>query len=112
MKKILLAAVLATTLPSGASQAQDCFLGEIRLFAGNFTPRNYMKAEGQLLSISQNTALFSILGTMYGGDGRTTFALPDMRAPQNSHSGSMPTNKPRTPNNYIICTMGIFPSRQ
>ncbi|MEO0874718.1 MAG: tail fiber protein, partial [Bacteroidota bacterium] len=55
------------------------FLGEVRIFAGNFAPRGWALCEGQLLAISQNTALFSILGTIYGGDGRTTFALPDLR---------------------------------
>ena len=59
--------------------AQQGFLGEIRLFAGNFAPRSWAFCEGQLLAISQNTALFSILGTTYGGDGRTTFGLPDLR---------------------------------
>lgn len=59
--------------------AQEGFLGEIRMFAGNFAPRSWSFCEGQLLSIAQNTALFSILGTTYGGDGRTTFALPDLR---------------------------------
>ncbi|WP_367388449.1 phage tail protein [Lewinella sp. LCG006] len=54
-------------------------IGEIRLFAGNFAPRFWAFCEGQLLAISQNQALFSILGTTYGGDGRTTFALPDLR---------------------------------
>jgi microcystin-dependent protein len=54
-------------------------IGEIRLFGGNFAPRNWAFCEGQLLSIAQNTALFSILGTTYGGDGRTTFGLPDLR---------------------------------
>ncbi len=54
-------------------------IGEIRGFAGNFAPRAWAFCEGQLLSIAQNTALFSILGTIYGGDGRTTFALPDLR---------------------------------
>lgn len=56
------------------------FIGEIRLFGGNFTPRNWANCEGQLLPIANNTALFSILGTTYGGDGRTTFALPDLRS--------------------------------
>lgn len=55
------------------------FLGEVRMFAGNFAPRSWAFCEGQLLPISQNSALFSILGTIYGGDGRTTFALPDLR---------------------------------
>jgi microcystin-dependent protein len=54
-------------------------IGEIRGFAGNFAPRSWAFCQGQLLAISQNQALFSILGTTYGGDGRTTFALPDLR---------------------------------
>lgn len=54
-------------------------LGSIILFAGNFAPRGFALCQGQLMSIAQNTALFSILGTTYGGDGRTTFALPDLR---------------------------------
>jgi len=57
----------------------DPFLGQIILFAGNFAPRGWSLCEGQLLSINANQALFSILGTTYGGDGRTTFALPDLR---------------------------------
>jgi microcystin-dependent protein len=64
---------------SNTTNAQEPFLGEIRMFAGNYAPRGWAKCEGQLLPISQNTALFSLLGTMYGGDGRTTFALPDLR---------------------------------
>lgn len=57
----------------------DPYLAEIRLFAGNFAPRSWAYCDGQLLPIAQNQALFSLLGTMYGGDGRTTFALPDLR---------------------------------
>ena len=55
------------------------FLGEIRNFGFNFAPQGWAQCQGQLLSISQNSALFSLLGTMYGGDGRTTFGLPDLR---------------------------------
>ncbi|WP_273446724.1 phage tail protein [Neolewinella agarilytica] len=55
------------------------FLGQIVAFGGNFAPRGWAKCEGQLLAINQNQALFSILGTTYGGDGRTTFGLPDLR---------------------------------
>lgn len=55
------------------------YIGEIRWFAPNFAPKNWAYCNGQLLPISQNSALFSILGTTYGGDGRTTFALPDFR---------------------------------
>lgn len=57
----------------------DPFIGQIILFAGNFAPRGWALCQGQLLPISSNSALFSILGTTYGGDGRTTFALPDLR---------------------------------
>ncbi len=54
-------------------------IGEVRLFGGNFAPRSWALCEGQLLAITSNEALFSIIGTIYGGDGRTTFALPDLR---------------------------------
>ena len=57
----------------------DPLIGEIRMFGGTFAPQGWALCEGQLLSVSQNDALFSILGTMYGGDGRTTFGLPDLR---------------------------------
>ena len=66
------------------------FIGEIRMFGGNFAPRAWAFCDGQLLSIAQNTALFSILGTTYGGDGRTTFALPDMRGRTALSSGTGP----------------------
>jgi microcystin-dependent protein len=57
----------------------DPFLAEIRVFPYNFVPRGWSACNGQVLPISQNTALFSLLGTTYGGDGRSTFALPDLR---------------------------------
>jgi microcystin-dependent protein len=55
------------------------YLAEIRMFAGNFAPRGWAFCQGQILSIAQNTALFALLGTTYGGNGQTTFALPDFR---------------------------------
>ena len=57
----------------------DPFLGEIRIFACNFAPLGWALCQGQVMAISQNTALFSLLGTMYGGNGQSTFALPDLR---------------------------------
>ena len=57
----------------------DAYIGEIRLMGFNFAPKDWAKCEGQLLAIVQHTALFSLLGTQFGGDGRTTFALPDLR---------------------------------
>ncbi|MEM9919158.1 MAG: tail fiber protein [Bacteroidota bacterium] len=72
------------------------YLGEVRMFGGNFAPRGWALCDGQLLSIAQNQALFSILGTTYGGDGRTTFALPDMRGRFAMHAGTGPGLTPRT----------------
>jgi microcystin-dependent protein len=57
----------------------DGYIAEIKMFAGNFAPRNWALCQGQIMSIAQNTALFSLLGTTYGGNGQTTFALPDFR---------------------------------
>ena len=71
-------------------------LGEITMFAGNFAPRNWALCDGQLLPISSNSALFSILGTTYGGDGRTTFALPDLRSRASVHAGNGPGLSPRS----------------
>lgn len=62
-----------------AAQATEPFLGQIMCAGFNFAPVGWARLDGQLLSIAQNTALFALLGTTYGGDGRTTFALPDMR---------------------------------
>jgi microcystin-dependent protein len=74
----------------------EAFIGEIRMFAGNFAPRSWALCDGQLLAISQNDALFSLLGTLYGGDGRTTFGLPDMRGRVPLHNGQGPglTSRP------------------
>ncbi len=66
------------------------FVGEIRMFAGNFAPRGWAFCDGQLLATSQNDALFSLLGTIYGGDGRTTFGLPDLRGRVPIHAGDGP----------------------
>ena len=63
------------------------YLGEIRVFAFSFPPAGWAECNGQLLSIAQNTALFSILGTQFGGDGHTTFALPDLRGRVPNHQG-------------------------
>lgn len=88
MKQFLLGAALSALMlfsfsfekPQRASDvAAEPFIGEITLFAGNFEPKGWAFCDGRLLPIAQHTALFSILGTTYGGDGKTTFALPDLR---------------------------------
>jgi microcystin-dependent protein len=66
------------------------FIGEIRMVGFNFAPQGWALCDGQLLAIAQNTALFSLLGTTYGGDGRTTFGLPDLRGRIAMHQGSGP----------------------
>jgi microcystin-dependent protein len=65
------------------------FVGEIRMFAGNFAPAGWMFCEGQLLPISENDTLFTLIGTTYGGDGQSTFALPDLRGRLPLHFGSL-----------------------
>jgi microcystin-dependent protein len=72
------------------------FIAEIRIFAGNFAPRGWAFCNGQLLPIAQNTALFSLIGTTYGGDGRTTTALPNLQGRAPMHPGRGPGLTART----------------
>jgi microcystin-dependent protein len=72
------------------------YVGEIRMFAGNFAPAGWMFCEGQLLPISENETLFQLIGTTYGGDGQSTFALPDLRGRVPMHFG----------NNFILAETG------
>lgn len=95
-----LAAALAGAMVLGradpARADSEPYLGEIMLFAGNYAPRGWAFCNGQLLPIAQNQALFSLLGTTYGGNGQTTFALPDMRDRVPIHFGQGPGLTPRT----------------
>jgi len=87
--------MLVSTLGFGKpASAQEPFLGEISMIGFNFAPRGWAFCDGQLFSITQNTALFSLLGTTFGGDGRTTFALPDLRGRVAIHPGSGPGLSP------------------
>lgn len=88
-----LLAILASLVFASAPQkaaAQEPFVGEIRLFGFNFCPRGWANADGRLLDIASNQALFSLYGTYYGGDGRTTFALPDLRGRAPINMGQAP----------------------
>ena len=124
---------------SATACSSEPLLGSMCVFAGNFAPRGYMFAHGQLLAISKNSALFSLIGTTYGGDGRTTFALPDTRGRVLIGAGDGPflpayslgekgtdgnaTDKPAKDGkeylsrmsyvavNWIIAVKGIYPSR-
>uniref|UniRef100_UPI00261E3503 phage tail protein n=1 Tax=uncultured Roseovarius sp. TaxID=293344 RepID=UPI00261E3503 len=88
----LLATLAAATIgfQSAPAKAQDFWLGQIVLGGWNFCPRFTTPASGQLLAISQFSALFSLYGTQYGGDGRTTFALPDLRGRAAVNNGTGP----------------------
>ena len=78
----------------------DPFLGEIELFPYTFTPMGWLSCEGQTLNVIQNTALFSLIGNRYGGDGKTTFCLPNLLGTE-----PVPNMK------YYIATMGYYPTR-
>lgn len=88
----------ATGFGSGTMGA-DPMMGEIALVAYDFAPRGYADANGALLPIAQNTALFSLYGAMYGGDGRTTFALPKLAPPLAGLK-------------YVVAIQGAYPTRQ
>jgi microcystin-dependent protein len=98
----LFAAVAGLALFQGQASAQEPFLGEVQIVGFTFCPRGFAQMNGQLLPINQNTALFSLLGTTYGGNGQTTFALPTAR-PAFTATGA--------PLLYCIALQGIFPSR-
>ena len=108
MKKILKSMVLALlvsfTLTPAAHAGSEPYLGDVIRFAGNFAPRGWEFCEGQLLSITDNPALFAILGTTYGGDGRTNFALPNLK-----DEGKLPNSNAVV--QYIIATQGTYPGR-
>ena len=94
---------VAATLLLGAPQqarsfGQESYLASISLFAGTFCPRGSAPTDGAILPINQNQSLFALLGTTYGGDGRTTFALPNLKSPVKGAR-------------YCIVTQGRFPSR-
>ena len=93
MNSLVLCVILLSAL---GAQASEPFIGEIRYFGYTFCPRGWANADGQLMAISSNSALFSLLGTTYGGDGRTTFGLPDLRGRSPLHVGNGPGLTPRS----------------
>ncbi|MFZ9520361.1 MAG: phage tail protein [Silvanigrellaceae bacterium] len=96
------AAVVLGTLLSTSAFASECYLGEVRSFAllfPNTELEGFVRADGQLLQIFENQALYSLLGNRYGGDSRTTFAVPNLNSPNEKVV-------------HFICTVGIYPSRR
>jgi len=101
-----LAALAMTTVAAAAPSgyASEPFQGEVRTFAFTFCPRGWAPADGRLLSTAQNPALFSLLGTLYGGDGRASFGLPDLRG--TTHDKRQPSATLKV----CIAMIGTFPS--
>lgn len=94
--------LIFSSLLSTSAFAAECYLGEVRSFAfysSNYALQGFIKADGQELQINQNQALFSLLGGRYGGDSRTTFALPQLNSPSEKLV-------------HFICSEGVYPSRQ
>jgi microcystin-dependent protein len=110
----------------------DPFVGEIKIFSGDFAPRGWAFCDGRMLATYEHNILFSLIGTTYGGDGRTTFALPDLRGRAPIHAGDGPGLTPRRLGSrssingskqtdgeqqaflavhYIIALNGVYPSR-
>jgi microcystin-dependent protein len=90
LKKLCITFLLFGILSANTLNAQQPMMGEIRMFAGNYAPKGWAFCDGQILSISQNTSLYAILGTTYGGNGIVTFALPDLRGRVALNEGSGP----------------------
>lgn len=86
------------------------FLGEIRIFSFNFPPKGWAQCDGQLLPINQNQALFSLLGTMYGGNGQTNFALPEMRGRTGLHVGNGFTQGQRAGSETVTLNTSQLPT--
>ena len=103
-KQAIMTIQTSTTIQQGGHMDIDQTVGEIRMFAGDFAPKGWMFCHGQTLQISSNTALFSVLGRVFGGDGNTTFCLPDLR-------GRVPVGaKPGDANVSFGSHEGISPS--
>jgi len=82
----------------------DYLLGQILLFPYNFVPQGWLECNGQILNVNQNSALFSLISNTFGGNGSTTFALPNLTL-------ANPVTNPSGPMRYFICTQGIYPDR-
>ncbi len=110
MRKLLLAAALLAASSAQALAYYDVFIGEVRALPYDFCPKDWAPAWGQTISINQNHVLFALLGTRYGGDGRETFALPDLRGAalvsKDEHG-----KKPVAPLMWCIAMKGNFPER-
>jgi microcystin-dependent protein len=109
MKQKLLAVAIAATIAGGAS-AQESYMGQILQFGSTYCPRGTTPASGQTLEIAPNSALFSLFGTIYGGDARTTFVLPDLRA-KDANGQPIAPGKPGAGMLHCVVEQGYYPPR-
>jgi microcystin-dependent protein len=109
MKRTLLAAAIAATIACGAS-AQEAYMGQILQFGSTYCPRGTIPASGQTLAIAPNAALFSLFGTIYGGDGQTTFAMPDLRA-KDANGQPIAPGQPGAGMLHCVVEQGYYPPR-
>jgi len=100
----LLALTVSMSFGATAQAGSDAYIGEVFVTAADFCPRRTLEAAGQILPINQNQSLYSLMGTRYGGDGRTSFGLPDLRA-------AAPSNRRGGSTKYCIVIEGTFPPR-
>lgn len=116
MKRLFAAAVMACSLIfscAGPASAQEPYLGEVRLFGYNWCPQGWLQASGQILSIAQNTALFSLYGTNFGGNGQTNFGLPNLTGRAPVGFGSVPPGQPFAASygaSSVTLTVGQLPA--
>jgi len=113
MKRFATMMIILTVLasfPLTVSAAGEPFLAEVKLFSFNFPPKGWALCNGQLLPINQNQALFALLGTMYGGNGQTNFALPNLNGTNSISNSAQPWGK-NSGGYYCIALQGVFPSQ-
>ncbi len=108
---MLLILVAPLSLPAQGKLSPYAYFGEIRLVAIDFAPRGWAFCEGQKLLLAENEALFSLLGASYGGDGKSNFAIPDLRKAEKAFEVKNNANSDVPALRYIICLSGLYPSR-
>lgn len=109
MKQKLLVAAIAATIASGAS-AQEAYMGQILQFGSTYCPHGTLPASGQTMPIASNEALFTLFGVIYGGDGQSTFALPDLRA-KDADGKPIDPGQPGSGMLHCVVAQGYYPPR-
>ncbi len=109
MRQTLLGAAIAATIASSAL-AQEVYMGQVLQFGSTYCPKGTIPASGQTLDIAQNTALFSLLGTTFGGNGQTTFMVPDLRS-KDANGQPIAPGQPGAGMLHCVVEQGYYPPR-